>query len=68
MDHLNCIVNQKYPHKILNQEQKQFKCPLHFCLTCYNEHLEDSIQRTVKKKLLRLVLKKIKRKILKFNY
>lgn len=50
--HLKCLLDQNYPHKILNEEQKKFKCPLHFCLTCYNEHLEDCVIRTVKKPLL----------------
>lgn len=53
--HLKCIQDQNYPHKILNEEQNKFKCPLHICLTCYNEHLEDCVVRTVKKKLLNCI-------------
>ena len=50
--HLNCLQDQNYPHKIVNQKENKLKCPLHFCLTCFNEHLEDCVVRTVKKKLV----------------
>ena len=43
--HLKCIQGQNYPHKIIDRRKAQFQCPLHFCLTCFNEHSECAIRK-----------------------
>lgn len=48
--HVNCLT--KFPHK---KSSDSFTCPLHFCLTCYNDHDEDNVYRSVNRRLLQCV-------------
>ena len=36
----------------MNEEQNEFECPLHFCLTCHHEFLKDGLERYVNKRLV----------------
>lgn len=48
--HVDCLT--RYPHK---KTESSFTCPLHFCLTCFNDHDEDNVYRSVKNRLLQCV-------------
>ncbi|RWS26986.1 histone-lysine N-methyltransferase NSD2-like protein [Leptotrombidium deliense] len=50
--HFSCL-QKNYPFKKLNGESNEFICPLHFCLTCYVEHQDDRVYRSVKKRLVK---------------
>lgn len=47
--HRACL-KKSYPHK--ENKDGGFTCPLHFCLTCHNQHDEDNVYRCIKKKLV----------------
>lgn len=51
--HLKCI-EHSYPIRV-NENAHTFTCPLHTCLTCYHQTLEDNEYRANKKKLLRCI-------------
>lgn len=46
--HLKCL-EKKFPIKLIASNQ-EFKCPLHFCLTCYGQHQDDNVFRYINKK------------------
>lgn len=47
--HLDCV-KKNYPIRLVKQQQ-DFRCPLHFCLTCYGQHQDDNVFRCVKKRM-----------------
>lgn len=53
--HASCLTSA-YPFKMeKGSTEPVLKCPLHFCLTCHNDFLEDNIYRSMKRKLLTCV-------------